>query len=41
MTRVVTFPSRDLYGYGNIRDCLLIETRRVYRSRHSIDYHKL
>ena len=28
MTRVVTFPSRDLYGYGNIQDCLLIETFR-------------
>ena len=28
MTRVVTFPSRDLYGYGNIRDCWLIETFR-------------
>ena len=28
MTRVVTLPSRDLYGYGNIRDCLLIETFR-------------
>ena len=28
MTGVVTFPSRDLYGYGIIRDFLLIETFR-------------
>ena len=30
MTRVVTFPSPDLYIYGNIQECLLIETFREW-----------